>query len=296
MNNKKVLITGASGFIGTSLSKSLIKNGNKVYSLGRTPGKYYSEFISADISCDLVGKIPEVDIVYHLAAITDMQLVRENPERVFDVNVVGTINLLNALSSLRIDKFIYLSSVAVYGNTSIVPTPENCKFRPLEFYGYTKFASEFLVENYCSLASTDHIILRSYNAYGPGQRENLVLTSMLNSALNGRITVRNGDNTRDFIFINDLIDAIIRSSKLNGNYIFNIGTGIELSLNNLAKEISTQVPNKVEIINSPDSDRPKAFNVSRGAADISRISKITGWRPKYSLKQGIKATVAGKNI
>tara|TARA_Y100001970_G_C14232171_1_gene859340 strand:+ start:1267 stop:2166 length:900 start_codon:yes stop_codon:yes gene_type:complete len=294
LRNKTVLITGASGFIGTSLSKFLVKNGNKVYSLGRTPGKYCTEFISADISDDLVGKIPKVDLVFHLAAITDMQVVRENPKKVFDVNVVGTINLLKAISNMNINKFIYFSSVAVYGNTSIIPTPENCKFRPLEFYGYTKYASEFLVENFCSSASINYIILRSYNAYGPNQRENLVLPYMLNSALNGKITVRNGDNTRDFIFINDLVNAIIKSSQLEGNYIFNIGTGVEVSLNNLAREISRQVPNEVEIINSPVSDRPSVFNVSRGAADISSIIKETGWRPEYDIKKGIKALIGNK--
>ncbi len=298
MPKVKSVVTGGAGFIGSNLVDSLVKNGHRVIvidnlSTGRKSNishhnKNKVKLINTDISKskNLKNIIKGSSYVYHLAGLADIVPSIENPNAYFNTNVNGTLNILNACKDLKIKKFIYAASASCYGIPKKYPTSENIKMDPKYPYALTKLIGEQMVLHYAKVYNMPNLSFRFFNAYGLRSRTTGAYGAVFGVFLAQKLAnkpltvVGNGKQTRDFIHVSDLVEAIIMASqkpKLKGE-IFNLGSGIETSVNHIAKIIGGK---KIYVPKRPgEPDRSKA--------DITKIRKTLNWKPKVSIKDGVK--------
>lgn len=294
MKNKKVLITGAEGFIGSHLTEELVKLGAKVTVFVKGNLENISHLkdkiiiVRKDITKNL--EIEKYDVVFHLAAFIGIKGAMDNPQKVFNVNTYGTLNLLNACKG-KVKKFIYLNTLGVYGNSKQIPVNEEQPTIPTELYAASKLAGENFVLAFGTVYDMDNIVIRSFNVYGPKQNEIFVIPSIMKQCFK-KNTVKLGNlkSTRDFVFVKDVVDALIFIAKKGkSNNIYNVGTGVETSIGDLAKKIINLIDKKVGLKNIKNKRRNVKIDVKRSMADISKIKKL-GWKPKVSLSEGLKIT------
>ena len=294
MKNKKVLVTGAGGFIGSHLTEKLVKLGADVtvFEKGNlkniSPIKDKIRIIRKDITKNI--RLEKYDIVFHLAAFTNLREANNNPKKVFNVNTYGTFNLLNACKG-KVKRFIYLDTLGVYGNSKQIPVDEKQLTIPTELYAASKLAGENFVLAFGSAYNMDNVVVRSFNVYGPRQNENFVIPSTMKQCFKKKIVkLGNLKSTRDFVFVGDVVDALIFISKKGkSNEIYNVGTGIETSIGDLSKEI-IKITNTKSILKSiKNKKRNMKIDVKRSMANINKIKKL-GWKPKISLKKGLSIT------
>jgi UDP-glucose 4-epimerase len=293
----KCLVTGGAGFIGSNLVEKLVQLGHDVTVLdnlatGRLQNlnKLISKiaFYKVDITNKnklLDNYFYKVDWVFHLAGLADIVPSIENPEKYFNSNVVGTLNVLEKARKANIKKFIYAASASCYGIPDQYPTKEESKIQ-LEYpYALTKNLGELIVLHWAKVYKMPNISLRFFNVYGPKSRTTGAYGAVFGVFLAQKLAkkpltvVGDGKQTRDFIHVYDLVDAIILiAKKAKRNQIFNIASGKETSVNKIAKIIGG------EIINIPK--RPGEPNRSLG--NIERLKKQLKWKPKISINKGVK--------
>jgi len=297
MSKIKSVVTGGAGFIGSNLVDRLVKDGHFVTVIDNlSTGRFSNishhtrkniKFINLDISKskNLRKIIKGNSYVYHLAGLADIVPSIENPRAYFNTNVNGTFNILNACKDLKIKKFIYAASASCYGIPKKYPTNENSKIDPKYPYALTKFLGEKMVMHWAKIYNMPNLSFRFFNAYGLRSRTTGAYGAVFGVFLAQRrankplTIVGNGKQTRDFIHVNDLVNAIVLASKkknLRGQ-IFNLGSGIETSVNKIAKIIGgkkTYVPKRP---GEPD----------RSQADIRKIKKELNWKPKISINSGV---------
>ncbi len=298
------IVTGGAGFIGSNLVDKLVSKGHFVtvidnLSTGRLSNishhnKKNVKFINIDISKSkkLSKIIKGHSFVFHLAGLADIVPSIENPEKYINANVIGTINLLKACKNLNIKKFIYAASASCYGIPSKYPTNENSKLDPKYPYALTKLLGEELVMHWSHVYNMPNISLRFFNVYGLRSRTTGAYGAVFGVFLAQKLAnkpltvVGNGKQTRDFIHIRDLVDVIYKASikkNLKGK-IFNLGSGKETTVNEIAKIIGGK---KINVPKRPGEPE-------RSMADISKIKKELGWKPKVPIKMGVHELL--KNI
>ena len=293
----KSLVTGGAGFIGSNLVDQLVKKKHKVivldnFSTGRRSNlshqtKKNVKIIKVDISSNknLDKYFNDVDYVFHLAGIADIVPSIENPNKYFKSNVVGTLNVVQAAKKANIKKFIYAASASCYGIPDKFPTKENTKTDPMYPYAFTKWQAEELIMHWAKIYNFPAISFRFFNAYGPRSRTSGAYGAVFGVFLAQKLAnkpltiVGNGNQTRDFIHVYDLVSGIIKAalSKKVGK-IYNIGSGKEIKVNKIAKLIGGR---KVHIPKRPGEP-------NRSLADISKIKKDLDWQPKIKIEEGIK--------
>jgi len=298
-----ILVTGGAGFIGSFTVELLLAKGYKIAILDNF--KYGSikniEHLHGKVDvvkCDvrnydeLTHIIQKVDAVIHLAAIVSVDEVNENPLKAFEVNAIGTLNLLELARKYDLERFVYASSTAVYGEPRYLPVDENHIVSPLNPYGASKLAGEALVNSYRETYGLSTISLRYFNVYGPRMRPGPyagVIMKFVQAALKNEPLVIFGDGTqtRDFVFVKDVARAntIALESKETG--IFNVGTGKETSINELAEIIIKLTKSKSKIIHT----YPRPGDIRRSVADISKIRNKLKWTPEIDLLRGLKETI-----
>ena len=292
----KSLVTGGAGFIGSNLVDFLVKKNHKVIvldnlSTGRLSNlsrhKKNVKIIKIDISKkkNIEKYFRQVDFVFHLAGIADIVPSIENPKKYFDSNVIGTLNVLQSIKKNKIKKLIYAASASCYGIPKKYPTKENSKINPMYPYALTKWQGEELILHWSKIYNIPYISLRFFNAYGPRSRTTGAYGAMFGVFLAQKLANRaltivgNGQQTRDFIHVNDLVEGIYQAAKSNKrNKIYNIGGGKEIKVSKIAKLIGGK---KIYIPKRPGEP-------DRSLADISKIKKDLNWRPKTSIEKGIK--------
>ena len=286
----KILITGGAGFIGSYLSRELSRKHEVIVFDNLFTGKKENlteeiEFIKGDLRkiCDL-AKIPEVDVVFHLASQTSTSLSIKSPKLDAEINILGTINLLNWCNEYGIKKIIYTSSAAVYGEPQYLPIDEEHPTNPISPYGISKLSAEKYV-----LLYRNSIVLRFANVYGKGgakEGEAGVIQIFAEKAKNREQLEIFGDGTqtRDFINVKDAANACMLALNYNGKErIFNIGSGRETSINELVELFKKYEPNlKVRYLRRRNGD------ISRSYFDISRARKELNFIPRVKLEDGIK--------
>jgi len=301
-NGKKVLVTGGAGFIGSCLSSRLIDEGCNVVVIDNLSTGFESnipqaaEFLKLDISKeDFINKLTKIrfDYVFHLAAQTSGEISFEDPAYDVKTNVMGTLLLLNWSMEKRVKGFIYASSMSIYGDDQDLPVKETSPSRPLSFYGVGKLASEKYIDIFVKkgLPVTS---LRLFNVYGPGQnmenlKQGMVSIYMAYIAKDEPILVKGSrDRFRDFIYIDDVVDAFIRAafSEKAASKTFNVGTGKQAFVWQLLDEITKAFGYKVgdypiQIEGSTPGDQIGIY------ADISKIKQYLSWEPKVELSDGI---------
>ena len=302
----KILVTGGSGFVGSNLILQLLDNKNEIFSFDNYSRNSFSNkqlqnenvnLIEGDISNkDDLKKIPkDVDFVYHLAAVNGTKYFYEMPEKVLQVNLKGTFNLMEWIKSTDTKRIFFTSSSEVYGFPSIFPTPENSILsvpdptNPRFSYSSSKITGEIIIINFARSLGIEYTIGRLHNAYGPKMGFEHVIPEFIRKAVKKEKFLVNGDGTesRSFCYISDIVEEIkLITSNSNGkNEIFNIGNPTETTINQLIIELENIHGSEILPIYTK-FDNP---GTKRRVPDISKIKKL-GFTPKISLRDGLKKT------
>lgn len=294
---KKSIITGGAGFIGSNLTDHLVRIGHKVIVLDNfVSGKKSNlshhrkqdvKIIKIDISKSkkLDKYFKGVHYVFHFAALTQIIPSVKNPKKYFKNNVIGTLRVVEAAKKAKIKKFVYAASSSCYGTPKKLPTSEKDKIDLKNPYAATKFIGEEIIMKYASMFKMPNISLRFFNVYGPrlnisGQYSAVIGNFLLQTKNNKALTiVGNGKQTRDFIHVDDLINACVKVIKSKSiNKIYNLGSGKKTSINTIAKIFNGK---KKFIPNRPGEAK-------NSLAEISKLKKDTKWKPAVSVQEGIK--------
>ena len=293
----KSLVTGGAGFIGSNLVDLLVKKKHKVivldnFSTGRRSNlkehtKKNVKVIKIDISKNknLDKYFYGVDYVFHLAGLADIVPSIENPKKYFDANVLGTFNVVTASNKAKIKKFIYAASASCYGFPKQFPTKEDSDIKPMYPYAFTKRQGEELVMHWNKVFDFPAISLRFFNCYGPRSRTTGVYGAVFGVFLAQRLAsipltiVGNGKQTRDFIHVSDLVNAVLKAaySKKTGK-IYNLAGGKEIQVNKIARLIGGKTVNIPKRPGEPD----------RSLGDITKIKKDLNWKPKVKIENGVE--------
>jgi len=292
LNSKqKVLVTGGSGFIGTNLILELQNQGFEVVNLSNHDPEIEVETLKIDLTTDNLNPLDnhDFDYVVHLAAVSSIKLSQDNEQETMEINVDGTKRLLEYFSGKPIKKFIFMSSVTVYECEKSGQIDENNIMvdESANAYAYSKLLAEQECEKFKE--KIELLTFRLANAYGPYQKlpktPNLI-PQVISQALNkGEIEIHNGKFARDFIYISDIVRAIILGLKSNLTGTYNLGTGepstVQEIANAIAKELSVEIKDLKLKIDAPLELVP----------NITRIKEDLGWEPEVSLEEGLKKTI-----
>jgi UDP-glucose 4-epimerase len=297
------LITGVAGFLGSNLANYLVREGHQVRGLDDlstgTPQALAPDvlFTRGDVSDrpKLWTLLQEVDCVYHLAARVSVPESVLYPREYNAVNVGGTVSLMEAIRDVGVRRVVFSSSGAVYGDQGEQPLAEDASPNPRSPYAVSKLAGEYYIRTIGDLWGIETVCLRIFNAYGPGQSlppsHPPVIPNFLRNALRGGTLVLNGDGnqTRDYVFVDDVVSALIASATAPGiqRQIINIGSGTETSVRDLARLVMHVTGADVEIIYNPRSDA----GVSRMRADLTRARELLGYSSRLSLADGLRRTL-----
>ena len=299
----RFLITGAAGFLGTNLANRLVKEGHTVRGLddlstgdpaGLSPDVHFTRGDVNDRP-KLWTLLQEVDCVYHLAA---RVLVPESvlyPREYNQVNVGGTVSLMEAMRDVGVRRVVFASSGAIYGNQQVQPVKENLIPQPGSPYAVSKLAAEYYVKTIGALWGIETLCLRVFNAYGPGQHlppvHAPVLPSFLRQAVQNATLVVHGDGsqTRDYVYIDDVVNALVAASTAPGvdRLTINVGSGRETSIRELVKQVLEITGANPEIVYNHHSQSGPA----RLWADIQLASEKLNYTPAISLEAGIRMTL-----
>lgn len=306
MKNKRVVVTGGAGFIGSHLAEELSKRNDVTVVDNLLTGKYENirelaesrkiKFMRESIlKKSIFSAIKDADYVFHEAALPRVGRSVRNPAESNRMNVGGTLNVLLACKEHGVKKLVFASSSSVYGDTPQLPKKEGMHPNPLSPYAVTKMCGEFYCRVFHSIYELPVIILRYFNVYGPRQdarsEYSTVIPKFIYRVLRGKPPVIYGDGkqTRDFTFIDDVVDATIKSAESEVDYeVMNIGSGKRISINELASRIIELCGKEVK----PVYTEPRAGDVRHSLADISKARKILGWKPRYSLEEGLERTIS----
>lgn len=302
----KCLVTGGAGFIGSNLVKKLIRKGNEVsvvdnLSTGNKKNLeefnkkinfYHEDILNLD---KLILLFKGIDIVYHLAAIPSVTRSLQNPKSSSEVNIQGTVNVLIAARDNKIKKVIYASSSSVYGDTKELPKKEIMTPNPKSPYALTKFTGEQYCQMFSKYFDLSTVCLRYFNVYGPKQNPYseyaAVIPKFINAVIIGKnpIIYGDGEQTRDFTFVEDVVKANILAakSKVQDGTVVNIACNKNISLNKLLTLINTILKKDIKPIYS----KKRLGDVQDSLADISRAKKLLQYFPDYDLKSGLVKTI-----
>lgn len=315
LKNKKILITGADGFIGSHLAEDLVKSGYKVrafvfYNSFNTRG--WLEQIPRDIQQEMeifAGDIRDpygvkramsgCDIVFHLAALVAIPYSYHSPESYVDTNIKGTLNILQAARELGVEKIVHTSTSEVYGSARYVPIDENHPLQGQSPYAATKIAADQLALAFYRSFGTPVAIIRPFNTYGPRQSTRAVIPTIITQVASGQQKLKLGATlpTRDFNYVKDTIRGFIAVASQDRaiGEIINIGSNYEISIGDLAQLIIELMEAKIEIQTEAQRLRPEKSEVNRLWADNTKAQKLLNWQPIYGsiegLKQGLAETI-----
>lgn len=309
---KKILVTGADGFIGSHLTELLMEKGYDVKAF-----TYYNSFnswgwldsfpkekrkkleiFSGDIR-DPNGvreAMKGVDAVFHLAALIAIPFSYHSPDSYVDTNIKGSLNVLQAARDANLERVLVTSTSEVYGTAQYVPIDEKHPFQGQSPYSATKIGADRLAESFYRSFQLPVTIVRPFNTFGPRQSARAVIPTIISQLIAGQDEIKLGalSPTRDFNYVKDTVAgflSIYESEKTIGEEI-NIATQTEISIQNLAEEIIRQVRPNAKIISDEQRIRPKDSEVNRLLGSNEKIMKLTNWRPQYTFEQGIKETIS----
>lgn len=311
INGKKILVTGADGFIGSHLVEGLLDKGCQVRAF-----VFYNSFNSwgwlDTLPKDILDKLDVfagdirdpngvrnamqgAEMVFHLAALIGIPFSYYSPDSYIDTNIKGTLNVLQAARDTRCEKALITSTSEVYGTAQYVPIDENHPFQGQSPYSATKIGADRLAESFYRSFNTPVTIVRPFNTYGPRQSARAVIPTIITQLLSGAEEIKLGSlhPTRDFNYVKDTVNgfiAIAESDKTIGEEI-NISSQQEISIGHIAQEIISQINPTARIVTEDTRIRPEKSEVERLLGSNEKICRLTGWQPEYTLKQGIQKTI-----
>jgi UDP-glucose 4-epimerase len=296
----RCLVTGGAGFIGTALTNRLVKDGHQVrvlddLSAGDPTGLHPDALFTRGDVRDrpkLWTLLQKVDCVYHLAARVSTQESVLYPREYNDVNVGGTVCLAEAIRDAGVKRVVFASSATVYGSQPRQPVRETSWPNPRVPYAVSKLAGELYLFALGELNGIETIVLRIFNAYGPGQRippaHAPVVAYFTKSVLSQASLVVHGDGsqTRDFVYVDDVVEALLAAATAPGvgGSIINIGSGEETSINSLIATLGQVTQRQAEVILNP----LESGGLARLVADLTRAQQLLGYEPRISLREGLQ--------
>src|SRR6185437_8320301 len=306
---KRILVTGADGFIGSHLAEMLCAEGAHVRalclynSLGHwgwlddSPHRSEMELIAGDIrDPELVRTlVTNINVVFHLAALIAIPFSYRAPDSYVQTNVTGTLNLLQASRAARVGRFIQTSTSEVYGTARYVPIDEAHPLQPQSPYSASKIAADALAMSFHSAFGLPLTIGRPFNTFGPRQSARAVIPTIIGQIAAGERTIRLGDlsPTRDFNYVADTCDGLIALAKSDaaiGETVI-IGANREISIGDTFALIRELMHSNVEFVSDEQRLRPANSEVFRLWCDNTKIHSLTGWTPAWSLRDGLQATI-----
>lgn len=306
---KKILVTGAGGFIGSHLAEALTKAGHKVRafirynsrnSWGWLEDSQYKddiEIFCGDIrNFDCVkAALKDIDIIFHLAALIGIPYSYSSPDSYVDTNIRGTLNVLQAARELKIERLISTSTSEIYGTAQKVPINEEHPINPQSPYAASKSAADVMAISFYRSFNLPVVVVRPFNTYGPRQSNRAIIPTIITQLLNNKDTVRIGSlfPTRDFTYVKDIVEGFVKAAENKDaiGEVINLGSNSEISIKELIRMISDIIGIDPKIIVEDKRKRPVVSEVGRLRADNTKAQKLLGWRPKYSLHEGLKETI-----
>lgn len=311
LKNKKVLVTGADGFIGSHLVESLLEEGAKVkafvyYNSFNTWGWLDSfpkeklnqiEIFTGDIR-DPNGvreAMKKCDVIFHLAALIAIPYSYHSPDSYVDTNIKGTLNVLQSARELSLEKILVTSTSEVYGTAQYVPINEKHLKQGQSPYSATKIGADFISESFYRSFQVPVTIVRPFNTYGPRQSARAVIPTIITQLLAGKTEIKLGSlsPTRDLLFVKDTVMGFIeiaKSDQLIGQEV-NVATCSEISVGDLANKLINIINPDARIITDDIRLRPEKSEVERLFGDNSKIRGCTNWEQQYSLEEGLNLTI-----
>jgi NAD dependent epimerase/dehydratase len=307
---KRVLVTGASGFIGSHLVERLVKQGAQVNAFVR----YNSRSDPGMLSClpsdifeqvnviygDLRNlqaveeSVQGVDIIFHLGALIAIPYSYQHPDEVVETNILGTLNILLAARKNAISRVVHTSSSEVYGTAIRVPIDEGHPLQGQSPYAASKIGADKLAESFYCAYQLPVVTLRPFNTYGPRQSARAVIPTIITQALTQDvICLGNLNARRDFTYVSDTVDGFLRAAMTPGieGRTFNLGVGTEIDIGDLAQEVISLVGRPVQIEVDGQRLRPEKSEVHRLVSDNSLAKEYLGWKPMVDLHKGLGYTI-----
>jgi dTDP-glucose 4,6-dehydratase len=312
---KKILVTGADGFIGSHLVEALVRSGYNVKAF-----VLYNSFNSwgwlDQVSDDVKGKfevfsgdvrdphgvrkaMEDCQVVLHLAALIAIPYSYHSPDTYIDTNVKGTLNIVQAAKELGISRVVHTSTSEVYGTARFVPMTEDHPLQGQSPYSASKIGADQIAMSFYTSFNTPVVVLRPFNTYGPRQSARAVIPTIISQILNGVKDIKLGSvhPTRDFNFVSDTVRGFIaamNSEKAIGEVI-NIGSSFEISVGDTANTIANVIGKEINIITEDQRLRPIKSEVERLFADNNKAKELMGWQPEFGgldgFKRGLQQTV-----
>ncbi len=316
LKGKKVLITGADGFIGSHLVEHVVALGVDVRAF-----VYYNSFNSwgwLDSADDATKSAIEVfagdirdphgvrtamkgcDVVLHLAALIAIPYSYHSPDTYVDTNVKGTLNVVQAARDLGIEKVVHTSTSEVYGTARFVPISEEHPLQGQSPYSASKIGADQMAQSFYQSFGTPVATIRPFNTYGPRQSARAVIPTIITQIAAGATKIKLGalSPTRDFNYVQDTVRGFVAVAECDATVgqVINVGSNYEISIGDTAAMIADLMRRKVEIVSDEQRLRPVNSEVERLWADDSKVRKLTGWAPAYAgkdgLRRGLEETIA----
>lgn len=298
----RAMVTGGAGFIGSHIVDALVSQGaavsvldnlstGKFENIKRPVNFYHGDIRDSEFVMDSVGN-ERPQVIFHQAAQADVQQSLKNPAEDAGINIIGTVNLLEAARKYGVDKIIYASSAAVYGIPRYLPVDEEHPVSLLSGYGISKYTVEHYLTVYKTLYGLDFTALRYANVYGPRQDaggEGGVVAIFLDRILRGEIPLifGDGEQTRDFIYVRDVVAANLAAVNRGGGMVVNISTGVPTTVNNLFNILVQLTGKSLNAEYRP----PRPGDIRDSRLDNGLAIKVLNWGQKYDFPSGLKETI-----
>jgi NAD dependent epimerase/dehydratase len=310
MQDKTILITGADGFIGSHLTEMLVKRGAHVKALSQYNSFNYWGWLE-DVDCRdqievLSGDIRDphyckhitkgVDIIFHLAALIAIPYSYVAPDSYVDTNIKGTLNICQAALENGVKRILHTSTSEVYGTAQYVPIDENHPLQPQSPYSASKIGADAIAMSFYNAFNLPVTIVRPFNTYGPRQSARAVIPTIITQIANGKHEIQLGDitPTRDFNYVHDTCRGFISLAECDtaiGETV-NIGSNYEISIGDTLNLIKEIMQSDVRFITDTQRVRPEKSEVFRLWCDNTKIEKLTGFKPQYTIEEGLRETIA----
>ena len=309
-SGRRVLVTGAGGFIGSHLTEALVRAGASVRAFVRYTSRGDHGWLESS-EPEIIREVeifrgdlanPEAvadavtgrETILHLGALIPIPYSYRHPREFVTANVVGTLNVLEAARREEIERIVHTSTSEVYGTAQAIPIDEQHPLHPQSPYAATKVAADQLALSYQRSFGTPVVIARPFNTFGPRQSARAVIPTIVTQALT-RDTIELGatDPTRDFLYVGDTVGGIMRCAEVEGieAEVINLGTGVEVSIGEIVQRVLQLVGRELPVVLDEQRVRPPDSEVERLVADTGKAKTLLAWEPAVDLEAGLKATI-----
>lgn len=309
LSNKRVLITGADGFIGSHLTDYLLSRTSKIRALSyynsfnswgwldSSDSKNHIEIVSGDIRDPHFCKtlVKDIDIVFNLAALIAIPYSYVAPQSYVATNISGTLNMVQASLEEGCELFLQTSTSEVYGTAQYVPIDELHPLQPQSPYSASKIGADQIALSYFNSFDLPVTIMRPFNNYGPRQSARAIIPTVITQIASGKKTIELGDltPTRDFVYVKDTVQAmtLIAETENLGGEVINIGTNNEISIGDLVDLIASLMDTDIKVVSDAQRIRPSNSEVFRLKCDNTKLIEKTNFNPIYGLKKGLQESI-----